>query len=226
MHHSTVATQYYHCFTSFLHHGLPFIVITLPQWSDFCLTTPFLFHQQHNCPRALSPPILSFKIVSQPSNTASLFTHNSEHLTVKPTMIIRSYYVILPSKPAWTKSAGPSVSPGRCAGQAADAQTIAPLGPWTHGAIRRCQGLWVAGRCGGTKPVSFVKWTYKTLGNQNSKSKGIRPELHPFPPDDSDDPRIVKSKVLKGCPLLLPLTDGSYVVFTCFQTCVISQFNL
>lgn len=30
----------------------------------------------------------------------------------------------------------------KCAGQAADAQTIGPLGPWTHAAIRRCQGLW------------------------------------------------------------------------------------
>lgn len=30
----------------------------------------------------------------------------------------------------------------KCAGQAADALTIGPLGPWTHGAIRRCQGLW------------------------------------------------------------------------------------
>ena len=32
----------------------------------------------------------------------------------------------------------------RRAGQAADAQNIGPLGPWTHAAIRRCQGLWVA----------------------------------------------------------------------------------
>jgi len=30
----------------------------------------------------------------------------------------------------------------KCAGQVSDALTIGPLGPWTHAAIRRCQGLW------------------------------------------------------------------------------------
>eukprot|EP00913_Durusdinium_trenchii_P003841 g3557.t1 len=30
----------------------------------------------------------------------------------------------------------------KCSGQVGDAQTVGPLGPWTHSAIRRCQGVW------------------------------------------------------------------------------------
>ncbi|CAK9011018.1 unnamed protein product [Durusdinium trenchii] len=30
----------------------------------------------------------------------------------------------------------------QCSGQVGDAQTVGPLGPWTHSAIRRCQGVW------------------------------------------------------------------------------------
>ena len=30
----------------------------------------------------------------------------------------------------------------RCAGQVGEALTVGPLGPWTHSAIRRCQGVW------------------------------------------------------------------------------------
>ena len=44
-----------------------------------------------------------------------------------------------------------------------DALTIGPLGPWTHAAIRRCQGIWVSGKAepGGFAMGVFLESCWK-----------------------------------------------------------------
>eukprot|EP00435_Cladocopium_sp_Y103_P021317 s555_g5.t1 len=64
----------------------------------------------------------------------------------------------------------------KCAGQAADAQTIGPLGPWTHAAIRRCQGLWA-------DKASFHWWLIfgeEVLNAATLVAETLEPEFAPI----------------------------------------------